>query len=82
MTKKGRCDRRNIRDADLLDEKFGRKERFGIDQVLNGWTKQPIPDGKLLERDIPLVEGLYHSVLGRRIRIRQRSGDRAFFFGL
>ena len=67
-----------IRDADPLDENFGRKERFGIDQVLHGWAKQGIRDGKLLERAIQLMEGLYHSVLGRGIRIRQRSGDRAF----
>jgi hypothetical protein len=51
-----------IHDADLLDEKFARKEGFGIDQVLNGWAKQGIPDGKLLERGMQLVEGLYHSV--------------------
>jgi hypothetical protein len=51
-----------IHDADLLDEKFARKEGFGIDQVLNGWAKLGIPDGKLLDRGIQLVEGLYHSV--------------------
>ena len=54
-----------IHDADLVDEKFGRKEGFGIDQVLNGWAKQGIPDGKLLERGIQLMEGLYHSVSGK-----------------
>ena len=46
-----------IRDPDLLDEKFGGKERFGIDQGLNGWAKQAIPDGRLLERALPFVEG-------------------------
>src|ERR1700720_3338717 len=54
-----------IHDADLVDEKFGRKEGFGIDQVLNGWAKQGIPDGRLLERGIQLMEGLYHSVSGK-----------------
>ena len=54
-----------IHDADLVDEKFGRKEGFGIDQVLNGWAKQGIPDGKLLERGIQLMEGLYHWVSGK-----------------
>jgi len=51
-----------IHDADLLDEKFGRKEGFGVDAVLNGWAKQGVSDKKLLERGIELVEGLYHSV--------------------
>lgn len=50
-----------IHDADLLDEKFGRKEGFGVDAVLNGWAKQGVPDNRLLERGMELVEGLYHS---------------------
>jgi hypothetical protein len=51
-----------IHDADLLDEKFGRKEGFGIDEVLSGWAKQGILDNELIERGIQLIEGLYHSV--------------------
>ena len=51
-----------IHDADLLDEKFGRKEGFGVDEVLNGWAKQGIPDNQLLERGIQLIGALYHSV--------------------
>jgi len=51
-----------IHDADLLDEKFGRKEGFGVDAVLNGWAKQPVPDHKLLERGIQLIDALYHSL--------------------
>jgi hypothetical protein len=54
-----------IHDADLLDEKFGRKEGFGFDEVLNGWAKQGIHDGELLERGIQLIEGLYHSLSGK-----------------
>jgi hypothetical protein len=54
-----------IHDADLLDEKFGRKEGFGLDEVLNGWAKQGVPDSKLLERGIQLLEALYHSVSGK-----------------
>jgi hypothetical protein len=54
-----------IHDADLLDEKFGRKEGFGIDGVLNGWTKQGIPDHELLERGIQLIEALYQSISGK-----------------
>ena len=52
---------RIIHDADLLDEKFGRKEGFGVDEILNGWAKQGIPDRELLERGIQLIEALYHS---------------------
>ncbi len=51
-----------IHDADLLDGKFGRKEGFGIDEVLNGWAKQRITDSELLERGIGMIEGLYQSV--------------------
>jgi len=54
-----------IHDADLLDEKYGRKEGFGIDEVLNGWAKQDIPDRELLERGMQLMEGLYHAVSGK-----------------
>ena len=53
-----------IHDADLLDEKFGRKEGFGIDAVLNGWAKQRIPDGEILKRGIQLIEALYSSISG------------------
>ena len=51
-----------IHDADLLDEKFGRKEGFGLDGVLNGWAKQRIPDGEILRRGVQLIEALYSSV--------------------
>jgi len=51
-----------IHDADLSDEKFGRREGVGIDQVLKGWARQGIPDAELLERGIQLMEGLYHAV--------------------
>ena len=50
-----------IHDADLSDEKFGRKEGLGIDQVLKGWARQGVPDAELLERGIQLMQGLYHS---------------------
>jgi len=51
-----------IHDADISDEKFGRKEGVGIDQVLKGWARQGIPDAELLERGMRLMEGLYHSL--------------------
>jgi hypothetical protein len=54
-----------IHDADLLDEKFGRKEGFGVDEVLNGWARQGTPDNELLERGIQLIEALYSSAAGK-----------------
>jgi hypothetical protein len=51
-----------IHDADLSDEKFGRSEGRGIDEVLKGWAQQGIPDPELLERGVQLMEGLYHSL--------------------
>jgi hypothetical protein len=50
-----------IHDADLADEKFGRKEGYGIDEVLKGWARQGIPDQELLNCGMQLIEGLYHS---------------------
>ncbi len=51
-----------IHDADLSDEKFGRKEGYGIDEVLKGWARQGISDQDLLDRGMQLIEGLYHSL--------------------
>jgi len=51
-----------IHDADLSDEKFGRKEGLGIGGVLKGWARQGIPDAELLQRGMQLMEGLYHSL--------------------
>lgn len=51
-----------IHEADLSDEKFDRKEGLGIDEVLKGWAKQGVPDAKLLERGMQLIEGLYQSL--------------------
>jgi hypothetical protein len=50
-----------IHDADLADDKFGRKEGYGIDEVLKGWARQGITDHELLDRGMQLIEGLYHS---------------------
>jgi hypothetical protein len=49
-----------IHDADLGDEKFGRAEGLGLDQVLDGWAKQEVPDDELLRRGMELIEGLYN----------------------
>jgi hypothetical protein len=51
-----------IHDADISDEKFGRKEGLGIDEVLKGWARQGIPDADLLERGMQLIEGLYQAM--------------------
>lgn len=51
-----------IHDADILDEKFGRKEGFGLDEVLKGWARKGMPDKELLDRGIALIEGLYNSL--------------------
>jgi hypothetical protein len=50
-----------IHDADLGDEKFGRMEGIGLDQVLAGWARQELPDNELLRRGMELIEGLYNS---------------------
>lgn len=51
-----------VHDADLFDEKFGRKEGFGIDQVMKGWAKQKLSDAQLLHRGMELADALYHSL--------------------
>ena len=48
-------------DADLLDGRYGRKEGYGVDEILKGWARQGLADEKLLERGMELIEGLYHS---------------------
>jgi hypothetical protein len=50
-----------IHDADLADEKFGRKEGYGVDEILKGWARQGISDQELLDRGMQLIEGLYYS---------------------
>jgi len=51
-----------VHDADLLDEKFGRREGFGIDEVMKGWARQELSDSELLARGMQLAEGLYESL--------------------
>jgi hypothetical protein len=51
-----------VHDADLFDDKFGRKEGFGIDEVMKGWARQGLSDKELLERGTQLAEGLYNSL--------------------
>jgi hypothetical protein len=51
-----------VHDADLFDEKFGRNEGFGIDEVMKGWARQNLSDEELLKRGMQLAEGLYQSL--------------------
>ena len=51
-----------VHDADLFDEKFGRKEGFGIDEVMKGWAQLGLSDEELLKRGMQLAEGLYKSL--------------------
>lgn len=51
-----------VHDADLFDEKFGRKEGFGIDEVMKGWGREGLSDRELLQRGMQLAEGLYKSL--------------------
>jgi hypothetical protein len=51
-----------VHDADLFDEKFGRKEGFGIDEVMKGWAQEGLTDQELLKRGMQLAEGLYKSL--------------------
>ncbi len=60
--KKARTMAQIVHDADLFDDKFGRKEGFGIDEVMKGWARQGLGDQELLERGIQLAEGIYQSL--------------------
>jgi len=51
-----------VHDADLFDDKFGRREGFGIDAVMKGWDREGLSDQELLLRGLQLVEGLYQSL--------------------
>lgn len=51
-----------VHDADLFDEKFGRKEGFGIDEVMKGWGQTQVSDAELLQKGMQLAEGLYQSL--------------------
>ena len=51
-----------VHDADLGDEKFGRKEALGLDRVLTGWAQQGISDDELLRRGMEIFEGLYQAL--------------------
>ena len=54
-------DAQAIPDANLLDDRYGRKEDPGSTKILKSLPHQGLDDEKLLERGIELIEGLYHS---------------------
>lgn len=51
-----------VHDADLGDAKFGRKEAFGVDEVLKGWARNGWADRKILDQGMEMIDGLYHSL--------------------
>jgi hypothetical protein len=61
-----------VHDADLNDGKFGRREAFGVDEVLKGWARKGTPDRALLERGMEMIEGLYHSAWSVRDRKQRK----------
>lgn len=50
-----------VHDADLGDGKFGRREAYGVDEVLKGWARKGMSNKKLLERGMEMIEGLYRA---------------------
>ena len=50
-----------VHDADLGDGKFGRKEAYGVEEVLKGWARKGMSDKELLERGMEMIEGLYRA---------------------
>ena len=51
-----------VHDADLRDGRFGRDEGVAIERVLQGWRSEGVPDRKLLERGMELIDGLYRGL--------------------
>lgn len=51
-----------VHDADIFDDKFGRREGFGIDEVMKGWAQTIPNDAELLDRGMQLAQGLYQSL--------------------
>jgi hypothetical protein len=55
-----------VHDADIFDEKFGRREGYGMDEVMKGWAQTNATDADLLQRGMLLAEGLYRSLHKKR----------------
>lgn len=48
-----------MHDIDLKDNKYGRKEAEGIDQIITGLSQSIKDDNKLLEKGMDLFDALY-----------------------
>ncbi|MFL6305193.1 MAG: chromate resistance protein ChrB domain-containing protein [Candidatus Sulfotelmatobacter sp.] len=55
-----------VHDADIFDDKFGRREGFGIDEIMKGWAQTIANDAELLECGMQLAQGLYQSLRKNR----------------
>jgi hypothetical protein len=55
-----------VHDADIFDDKFGRREGFGIDEIMKGWAQTITNDAELLECGMQLAQGLYQSLRKNR----------------
>ena len=69
-----------VHDADLFDDGVGRKEGFGIDEIMKGWARQGLGDKELLLPGIQLgalsissVNRLCGCAQGKYVAVRGRS---------
>jgi hypothetical protein len=57
-----------VHDIDLKDDKFGRKEAEGINQIIVGLSQKLDNDKKLLERGIEIFDSLYQYYSSKKRR--------------
>jgi hypothetical protein len=50
-----------VHDIDLKDNKYGRKEAEGIEQIIAGLSHRLRDDNKLLEKGMEIFDALYLS---------------------
>jgi hypothetical protein len=55
-----------VHDADLEDNKFGRREGVAIDLILKGWGKMDWADEEIVKRGFDLFDALYLSLTHQR----------------
>ncbi|MHB8734932.1 MAG: chromate resistance protein ChrB domain-containing protein [Terriglobales bacterium] len=48
-----------VHDADLKDNKYGRPEGIGFEQVFKGWGQGPWRDAEILKKGFEMFDGLY-----------------------
>jgi hypothetical protein len=49
-----------VHDIDLKDNKYGRKETEGVDQIITGFSQKLKNDKKLLEKGVEIFDAFYH----------------------